>query len=87
MGRVEELDGGGLAEGDEAFARLPMGLDRLLAASFPAPGGANEIRQSFAADVGRERLGLGVRVEQDGLHFAFPVVVLGGTKPPPGGRQ
>jgi SAM-dependent methyltransferase len=75
------LRDGGLAEVEEAFVRFAMSLEQLLAASFPVPGGAEEIRRAFAADVGRNRLRLGVRQEQGGLHFAFPVVVLAGTKP------
>jgi ubiquinone/menaquinone biosynthesis C-methylase UbiE len=71
----------GLAEVEEAFARLPTGVEQLLAASFPVPGGADEVRRALAADVGRDRLGLGVQ-EQDGrLVLSFPVVVLAGTKP------
>ena len=71
----------GLTETGEAFARLPMGLDALLAASFPVPDGDREIRRAFAADVGRDRLGLGVREEGGGLRFAFPIVVLAGSRP------
>ncbi len=83
---LEELRGlmrrAGLAEVSEAFARLPMGLERLLAASFPVPGGAEEIRRAFAADLGRDLLGLGVREGEAGLHFAFPVAVLAGLRRP-----
>ncbi len=71
----------GLVEVGEAFARLPMGLEQLLAASFPVPGGAEEIRRAFAADQGRDLLGLGVRQGEGGLQFAFPVAVLAGTRP------
>jgi hypothetical protein len=70
----------GLAEVGEAFARLPMGLEQLLAASFPVPGGADQIRQAFAADAGRDLLGLGIREEGGGLQFAFPVIVLAGSR-------
>jgi ubiquinone/menaquinone biosynthesis C-methylase UbiE len=64
----------------EAFARLPMGLEQLLAGSFPVPGGADEIRRAFAADVGSDRLKLGARMEDGQVLFSFPVVVLAGTK-------
>jgi SAM-dependent methyltransferase len=74
------LGGAGLVDVGEAFARLPMGLDQLLAASFPVPGGAEEVRRAFAADVGRDLLRLGIREEGGGLHFAFPVVVLAGSR-------
>jgi SAM-dependent methyltransferase len=71
----------GFAEVEEAFCRLPMGLDQLLAASFPVEGGADEIRRAFAEDLGRNRLGLGVREQKGIVVFAFPIVVLAGTKP------
>lgn len=70
-----------LAEVGEAFARLPMGLEQLLEASFPVPGGAEEIRRAFLADVGRDFLGLGIHQEGGDLHFTFQVVVLSGSKP------
>ena len=70
----------GLDDVGEVFARLPMVLDRLLAGSFPAPGGADEIRRAFAADLDRNSLELGVREEGEGITFAFLVIVLAGTK-------
>jgi SAM-dependent methyltransferase len=72
----------GIDRVEEAFARLAMGLDQLLAASFPVPGGAEEVRRAFAEDVGRDRLGLGVHERGGRLHFAFPIVVLAGTVSP-----
>jgi hypothetical protein len=57
-----------------------MGLEQLLAGSFPVPGGADEIRRAFAADVGSDRLKLGARMEDGQVLFSFPVVVLAGTK-------
>lgn len=82
--RLEELRAlladTGLGGRSEAFARLPMLLERLLAGSFPVAGGADEIRRAFAADVGRGSLGLGVREEGGQVAFEFAVVVLAGTK-------
>lgn len=73
--RLEELRAlladASLDDRAEAFARLPMLLDRLLAGSFPVPGGADEIRRAFAADVGRDSLGLGIRREGEGIAFEF----------------
>jgi SAM-dependent methyltransferase len=81
LGELRAMMGlAGLAEVAEAFARLPMGLEQLLAASFPVPGGAEEIRRAFAADLGRDLLGLRVREEARQIGFSFPVVVLAGTK-------
>jgi ubiquinone/menaquinone biosynthesis C-methylase UbiE len=73
----------GLAEVEEAFARLLMGLEPLLGASFPVAGGADEIRRVFAADLGRDFLGLGIHEENGLLQFAFPIVVLSGSKVAP----
>jgi SAM-dependent methyltransferase len=70
----------GLKEPGEAFGRFPMELEQLLGASFPVPGGAEEVRRAFAEDVGVDRLGLRIHKEQGRLQFAFPVVVLAGTK-------
>ena len=69
--------------GDVATCRygLDMELERLLAASFPEPGAAEEIRRLFAADLGRDRLGVGARLEGGEIHFAFPTAVLVGHKP------
>jgi ubiquinone/menaquinone biosynthesis C-methylase UbiE len=82
---LEELRGlvrdAGLTEVEEVCTRLPMELERLLAASFPVPGSADEIRRAFAADVGRDRLDLGIREEEGRLVFGFPIVVLAGSKP------
>jgi ubiquinone/menaquinone biosynthesis C-methylase UbiE len=76
----EHMRQSGLEEGSEAFARLPAELEQLLGASFPVPGGAEEIRRVFAADQGRDRLGLGIRQEGDRMHFSFPIVVLASTR-------
>ncbi len=71
----------GLVQDGEAFARLPMDLERLLSSSFPVPGGAREIQRTFAADVTEDRLGLGVHEAEGRLSFSFPVVVLSGGRP------
>jgi hypothetical protein len=60
-----------------------MELERLLAGSFPEPGTEIEIRQIFAADVGSDRLGLGVRLEGSEIHFEYPTAVLVGRKAAP----
>jgi hypothetical protein len=56
-------------------------MDDLLAASFPAPGGAEEFRRAGAGDVGRDRTGLGLHERDGRLHVSFPTVVIGGTRP------
>src|SRR5262249_22703289 len=60
---------------------LAMELERLLAASCPEPGAAEEIRRRFAADLDRDRLGLGARLEGGEIRFTFPTAILVGHKP------
>jgi ubiquinone/menaquinone biosynthesis C-methylase UbiE len=62
------------------FYKLKVGLDGLLASSFPNPGDADRIRQIFAEDVGVDCLGVGAHRQDGAIHFAFPIVVLVGQK-------
>jgi hypothetical protein len=72
----------GLREPKTAFFRLGVELEAFLAASFPNPGDADRIRQTFADDLGVDRLGLGARRRDGAIHFAFPIVVIVGRKEP-----
>jgi ubiquinone/menaquinone biosynthesis C-methylase UbiE len=82
---LEELAGlfhdVGLGEVKTAFFKLEMALEMLLAASFPNPGDADHIRQTFEADLGVDRLGVGAHRRNGAIHFAFPIVALVGIKP------
>lgn len=60
---------------------LPMRLEGQLAASFPEPGGADELRRLFEADLGVNALGVDARREQGEIWFTYPVLVLASTKP------
>lgn len=60
---------------------LPMGLDGQIAASFPDPGGADELRRLFEADLGVNALGVDARREHGQIWFTYPVLVLASTKP------
>jgi SAM-dependent methyltransferase len=71
----------GLADVSEAFNRLPLAVDDLLASSFPTPGGADEFRRAGAEDVGTDRSGLGFHERDGRLFVSFPSVVIGGTRP------
>jgi SAM-dependent methyltransferase len=75
------LKGAGLRDVATSRYGLDMELERLLAASFPEPGAAEEIRRTFAADLGRDRLGVGARLEGSEIHFAFPTAILVGHRP------
>jgi ubiquinone/menaquinone biosynthesis C-methylase UbiE len=83
---LEELTGlchdAGLREVRTAFFKLEMELEALLAASFPNPGDADRIRQTFVDDLGVNLLGLGARRTDGAIHFAFPIVATVGRKEP-----
>lgn len=64
------------------FYKFPMALDALLARSFPNPGDADRIHQTFEEDVGVDRLGVGAHRKDGAIHFAFPLVILVGQKEP-----
>jgi len=81
---LDELTGAchdaGLRELRTSFFKLEMALEALLAASFPNPGDADRVRRTFADDLGVDRLGLGAHRRGGAVHFAFPIVVIGGKK-------
>jgi SAM-dependent methyltransferase len=81
---LEELTGlcldAGLVGVRTAFFKLEMDLEVLLAASFPGPGDADRIRQTFANDIGVNRLGLGAARRDGAIHFAFPIVLVVGRR-------
>ncbi|HZQ51868.1 MAG TPA: methyltransferase domain-containing protein [Bryobacteraceae bacterium] len=61
--------------------RLEVGLDELLAASFPPEGNADRIRQKIRADIGSNRLSTNARWEGDKLVLGIPISVLVWRKP------
>jgi SAM-dependent methyltransferase len=82
---LEELTGlchhAGLRDVRTSFYKLNVPLEELLARSFPNPGNAGRIRQTFAGDVGVDRLGVGAHRRGGAIHFAFRmVVILGQTQ-------
>jgi ubiquinone/menaquinone biosynthesis C-methylase UbiE len=62
---------------------LPMELEGQIAASFPEPGAADELRRLFEADLGVNTLGVDARRERDQIWFTYPVLVLASTKTNP----
>jgi ubiquinone/menaquinone biosynthesis C-methylase UbiE len=70
----------GLRDLKTAFFKLEVELEALLAASFPNPGDADRVRQTFADDLGVNRLGLGAARTNGAIRFAFPIVLIGGKK-------
>jgi ubiquinone/menaquinone biosynthesis C-methylase UbiE/8-oxo-dGTP pyrophosphatase MutT (NUDIX family) len=83
---LEELNGvfheAGLLNVRRQFYKHEFGLEPVLKGSFPNPGDADKIRQLFEDDLGVDRLGLGVHRKDGNIHFAYPIVILVGHKPP-----
>jgi ubiquinone/menaquinone biosynthesis C-methylase UbiE len=72
----------GLRDVKSAFFKHETELEALLAASFPHPGDAERVRQTFVDDLGVNRLGLGASRRDEAIHFAFPIVLLVGQSSP-----
>jgi hypothetical protein len=70
----------GLQEVRTEFIKSERNLEAHLRASFPHPGDEDKIRKIFRADIGKDALGLGARLEGDKIHFAYPVIILVGRK-------
>jgi ubiquinone/menaquinone biosynthesis C-methylase UbiE len=83
---LEELTGlchdAGLRDVRTGFYKLDVPLEELLARSFPNPGDADRIRQTFADDIGVDCLGVGAHRRDGAIHFAFPIVVVAGMPKP-----
>jgi SAM-dependent methyltransferase len=81
---LEELTGlchdTGLRDVRTGFFKLEVPLEELLARSFPNPGDADRTRQTFADDIGVDRLGVGAHRRDGAIHFAFPIVAIAGQK-------
>ena len=71
----------GLNELKTAFYKLDVELEKLLTASCTRPDDAGVVRKIFEDDLGVDRLGVGASRQDDGIHFAFPIVVVVGQKP------
>jgi hypothetical protein len=53
----------------------------LLARSFPNPGDDLKIIEMFRASAADDRLGIPVRIEEDKIHYAYPVTILAAQRP------
>jgi hypothetical protein len=70
----------GLSGMKTAFYKLDVELERLLTASCTRPDDAQIVRRIFEDDLGVDRLGVGTNRQDDGIHFAFPIVIVAGKK-------
>ena len=71
----------GLTVMKTAFYKLDVELEKLLTATCTKPDDAEKVRSIFEDDLGVDRLGVGANRQNDGIHFAFPIVVMVGKKP------
>jgi len=63
------------------FYKLDVELVKLLTASCTKTDDAQRVRSIFENDLGVDRLGVGANRQNDGIHFAFPIVIMVGKKP------
>lgn len=72
----------GLADISTDFYGLDVDFETLLGSSFPDPESIEPLRRIFREDIGRDRLGVGARLDDNAwIRFKFPVVVAVGRKP------
>jgi SAM-dependent methyltransferase len=71
----------GLPEPDATFYELRGDVPSLLARSFPNPGDDLKIIEMFKASAADDRLGVPVRLDENTIYYAYPVVVLATTRP------
>lgn len=67
-----------------AFYRLKTSLEKQLAASFPAPGDADKVRERIRKDLGVDRLSVGAADEDGELMLHLPISIVVWTKPAEG---
>jgi ubiquinone/menaquinone biosynthesis C-methylase UbiE len=70
----------GLPKPRLTFYELRDELENLLARSFPNPGDDDRIREIFRASALDDRLGIPIRIDEGGVHYAYPVAVLAATR-------
>lgn len=71
----------GLADVTTDFYGLDVDFETLLGSSFPDRESIEPLRRIFREDVGRDRLGVGARFDDNGrIRFKFPVAVVVGHR-------
>lgn len=70
----------GLVDLTTDFYGLDVDFEEILGSSFPDPENVDALRKIFREDIGRDRLGVGARLDDNGqIRFKFPVVVAVGS--------
>lgn len=81
---LDELTGmfydAGMQDIRTAFYKVETTVEKSLSVSFPNPGDADLIRQIFRDDLGVNRMGLGAVEREGAIHFAYPIVIVAGSK-------
>jgi SAM-dependent methyltransferase len=81
---LDELTGlfqtAGLEDVATTFYGLDTSLESLLAASFLGDTAADQVRQTFADDLGSNRLGVNARRIDGAIWFTFPIVIVSGRR-------
>lgn len=70
----------GLHEIKTEFYKLEVELEKLLTASCTRPEDAEVVRRLFEEDQDVNQMGVGANRQHDGIHFAFPIVIIAGQK-------
>jgi SAM-dependent methyltransferase len=71
----------GLPEPQMTSYELRSEVGSLLARSFPNPGDDLKIVEMFKASASDDRLGIPVHLEDDKIHYAYPVTILAAQRP------
>jgi ubiquinone/menaquinone biosynthesis C-methylase UbiE len=81
---LEELTGllaqAGLREVRTQLYKHEVELEQVLERSFPNPGDADTIRQTFVEDLGVNRLGVEAHRKEGSIHYAYPIALVVGQK-------
>ncbi len=70
----------GLADCKQAEYGVELELEAQLAASFPAPGDRERLRERVIADIGRDSLGINARHQNGLVRYTVPIGVFAGRK-------
>jgi len=71
----------GLGEPEVQFTELRDDAHNLLARSYPNPGDDVKIIAMFRASATDDSLGIPVRLDNDAIHYAYPVAIVAATRP------
>jgi SAM-dependent methyltransferase len=71
----------GLGEPSVRFSETRDIVSNLLARSYPDPGDDKKIIAMFRASAGDDSLGIPIRLDDEAIHYAYPVAIVAATRP------